>query len=139
MFNVSSKILSTLFPNWTEKLIGITTDGASNMTGYHAGLATCIERVADAGFFCVWCVAHQLDLVVQARFKSMFNERFVHVIQGYLRRQKNLITSMKSTCWRFIDTRWLSMGQSLDWEKTSTAGLFGRKATSMSTAERVVD
>jgi hypothetical protein len=49
------------------------------MTGCHAGLATCIERVANAGFFCVWCAAHQLDLVVQARFKSMFNEQFVHV------------------------------------------------------------
>jgi hypothetical protein len=103
---VDSKILSTLFPNWTEKLIGITTNGASNMTGYHAGLATCIERVANAGFFRVWSAAHQLDLVVQARFKSMFNEQFVHIIQGitgYLRRQKNLITSMKSTCPRFID------------------------------------
>jgi hypothetical protein len=118
MFNLSSNILSTLCPNWTEKLIGITTDGASNMTGCHAGLATRIERVANAGFFCVWCAAHQLDLVVQARFKSMFNERFVHVIQGitgYLRRQKNLITSMKSTCPRFIDTQWLSMGRLLDW------------------------
>jgi hypothetical protein len=74
MFNLSSKILSTLCPNWTEKLIGITTDGASNMAGCHAGLATFIERVANAGLFCVWCAAHQLDLVVQARFKSMFNE-----------------------------------------------------------------
>jgi hypothetical protein len=110
MFTLSSKVLSTLCPNWTEKLIGIITDGASNMTGCHAGLATRIERVANAGFFCIWCAAHQLDLVVQARFKSMFNEQFVHVIQGitgYLRRQKNLITSMKSTCPRFIYTRLL--------------------------------
>jgi hypothetical protein len=77
-------------PNWSEKLIGITTDGVSNMTGCHAGLATHIERVANAGFFRVCCAAHQLDLVVQARFKSMCNEQFVHVIQGitgYLRQQ----------------------------------------------------
>jgi hypothetical protein len=26
-----------------------------------------------------------------------------------------LITSMKSTCPRFIDTQWLSMGRLLDW------------------------
>jgi hypothetical protein len=74
MFNLSSKILSALCPKWTEKLIGITTDEASNMTGCHTGLATYIERVANAVFFRVWCAAHQLDLVVQARFKSMFNE-----------------------------------------------------------------
>jgi hypothetical protein len=118
MFDLGSKVVSTLCPNWTEKLIGITTDGASNMTGCHAWLATCIKRVANVGFFLIWCTAHQLDLVVKARFKSMFNEQFVHVIQGiagYLRRQKNLITSMKSTCPCFIDTRWLSMGRLLDW------------------------
>jgi hypothetical protein len=99
----SSKILSTLCPKWAEKLIGITTDGASKMTGCHAVLATHIERVANAGVFRVCCAAHQLDLVVQARFKSMYNEQFVHVIQGitgYLRRQD---TSMKSTCPRFIE------------------------------------
>jgi hypothetical protein len=48
------------------------------MTGCHVGLATRIERVANAGFFRIWCAAHQLDLVVQARFKSMFKEGFVH-------------------------------------------------------------
>jgi hypothetical protein len=41
-----------------------------------------------------------------SNFQSMFNEQFVHVIQditGYLRRQKYLITSMKSTCPHFIE------------------------------------
>jgi hypothetical protein len=40
---------------------------------------------------------------------------FIQGITGYLRWQKNLITSMKSTCPCFIDTRRLSMGRLLDW------------------------
>jgi hypothetical protein len=83
-------------PNRTEKIIAVTTNGTSNITGCHAGFPTCVVRVANAGLFCTWCAAHQLDLVVQARLKSMFKEQFVHLIQGilgYLRRQTNLITS----------------------------------------------
>jgi hypothetical protein len=114
IFKLTSKILSTLCLNWTENRIGITTNGASNITGCHVGLAF---RIEHAGFFRIWCASHQLDLVVEERYKSIFNKRFVHFIQGitgYLRRKKNLITSMESTCPHFIDTKWLSMGRLLD-------------------------
>ena len=69
-------------------------------------------------FYCIWYAAHKLDLIVQDRFKSMFDETFVNVIQvitWYLRRQKNLIQRMKATCPCFIDSRWLSMGCLLNW------------------------
>ena len=118
MFALTSKILDVLSPDWKKKLIGVTSDGASNMTGCHVGMVTQIQRLALPGFYRVWCAAHQLDLAVQDRFKSMFNESFVHVIHGitgHLRRQKNLIKIMKATCPRFIDTRWLSMGRLLNW------------------------
>lgn len=80
------------------KFIGVITDGVSNMTGCHVGVVTQIARLFNKDFFCVWCAAHQLDLIVQDRFKSMFNDKFVHEVQGitgYLRRQKNLIQRMK--------------------------------------------
>ena len=32
-------------------------------------------------FYHIWCAAHQLDLIVQERFKSMFYETFVHATQ----------------------------------------------------------
>jgi hypothetical protein len=89
-------------PNWTEKIISIPTDGASIMTGCHAGLDTHIERAANAGFFCVWCAVHQFDLVVQARCKSMFNKTFVHVIYNGKKIDH-------------IDEINMSMGQLLDW------------------------
>lgn len=118
MFALCSKILDVLCPNWKEKVIGVTTDGASNMTGRYVEIVTQIQRLANDGFYRIWCAAHQLDLVVQDRFKSMFNETFVHAIQGitgHLRRQKNLIQRMKATCPRFIDSRCLSMGRLLNW------------------------
>lgn len=118
MFALCSKILDVLCPNWKEKVIGVTTDGASNMTGRYVEIVTQIQRLANDGFYRIWCAAHQLDLVVQDRFKSMFNETFVHAIQGitgHLRRQKNLIQRMKATCPCFIDSRWLSMGRLLNW------------------------
>ena len=91
------------------------------MTGSVQGLGTRIGNEASTGFYCVWCAAHQLDLVVQDVLNSMYNKQFVNTIQlltGHLRRQKNLIQEMKSTCPRFISTRWLSMGRLLNWLKT---------------------
>ena len=118
MFSLTEQILNVLCPNWREKIIGVTTDGASNMTGCNVGVVTQIQKVSKRGFYRVWCAAHQLDIVVQKQFKSMFNEKFVHVIQGitgHLRRQKKLIQKMKATCPRFINSRWLSMGRLLNW------------------------
>ena len=40
MFALTGKILDVLCQNWKEKIIGVTTDGASNMTGCHVGLVT---------------------------------------------------------------------------------------------------
>ena len=88
------------------------------MTGCHIGVDTQIELVFKKGFFCIWCADHQLDLIVQDRFKSMFNDSFIHVVQGltdHLRRQKNLIQRIKSTCPRFINSQWLSMKHLLNW------------------------
>jgi hypothetical protein len=92
MIDLNSKILDLFCPNWKDKVIGVTPDEASNMTGCHIEMVTQIQQVAKPGFYCIWCAAHQLDLIVQDRFKSMFDETFVHVIQvitGYLRQQKN--------------------------------------------------
>jgi hypothetical protein len=117
MSQLTSKILHVLCPDWQEKVIGITTDCVSNLTGCHVEMATQIEQEAKKGFFRIWCAVHQLDLTVQDRFKSIFDDQFVHLVQGvsrYLRRQKNLAKQMDSTCPRF-ETKWLSMYRLLDW------------------------
>ena len=43
MFDVTTKILDVLGPSWKDKVIGDTTNGASNMTGCHVGMGTQIQ------------------------------------------------------------------------------------------------
>ena len=38
MFDLTTKILDVLCPNWKDKVISVTTDGASNMTDCHVGM-----------------------------------------------------------------------------------------------------
>ena len=38
MFDLTTKILHVLCQNWKDKVIGVTTDGASNMTDCHVGM-----------------------------------------------------------------------------------------------------
>ena len=64
MFDLTTKILDVLCPNWKDEVIGVTTNGASNMTGYHVGMVSQIQQVAKPGFYYIWCAAHQLDLIV---------------------------------------------------------------------------
>jgi hypothetical protein len=51
MYSLTSKILDALCYNWKDKIIGVTSDGASNMTGRHIGLVTQIQHDAKDGFY----------------------------------------------------------------------------------------
>jgi hypothetical protein len=59
IFDLMSKILDILCLDWKDKDAGVTTDEASNMTGYHIGMVTQIQLVAKPGFYFIWCTAHQ--------------------------------------------------------------------------------
>lgn len=82
------------------------------MTGRLSGVATRIQEEAGDGVVRVWLALHQLDLVVQAHYLHLHDDRFVNVLTGlvsYLRRQYNLISRMNSTCSKFMYTRCTSM------------------------------
>ena len=118
MFNIVSEFFDVLCENWKSKLIGIASDGTSSMTGHRSGVVTRLHQVSLPGCYRVWCGAHQMDLVVQKIFLKLCDDSFVSTVMamtGHLRRQKNLISEMKSKCPRFIDTRWLSMQKLLKW------------------------
>jgi hypothetical protein len=53
MFNLVCKTLDNLAPDWRKRIISVTTDGASSMTGHRQGVASRLERVALPGFFTV--------------------------------------------------------------------------------------
>ena len=60
-FLLISKFLDALCEKWKKKLIGVSTDGASNMHGRHQGTVTQLDQVCLDGFYRIWCGAHQLD------------------------------------------------------------------------------
>ena len=69
MTDVIIKFFDAIAPDWKQKLISVSTDGASNMTGRHNGVVSLLDRhclpESGSGIYRVWCGAHQLDLVVQ--------------------------------------------------------------------------
>jgi len=46
MHELFEKLFDILDPRWKTKLVGITTDGAANMTGRHKGAVTKIQNSA---------------------------------------------------------------------------------------------
>lgn len=112
--------LDVLSPEWRHKLIGVTSDGASAMTGCVQGTCSRLERECNTPIFRIWCGAHQLDLVVKKAFNRLCSDIFLNMITGvtgHLRRQQNLQREMKSVCPTFVCTRWISMGKLLKWLK----------------------
>ena len=69
-----------------KKLISITTDGASNMTGQTRGMANEMVKLVNENcgltkrigvdIHCIWCIDHRLNLVAQD-FKEVKNINFV--------------------------------------------------------------
>jgi hypothetical protein len=52
MFRLFERTFNVLEPpSWAKKLVGATTDGASNMTGSHRGAVNFIERACLPGFY----------------------------------------------------------------------------------------
>ncbi|KAG7345617.1 hypothetical protein IV203_033148 [Nitzschia inconspicua] len=98
-YDLIVETMNVLAPDWRHQLIGITTDGASTMTGCIQGTCTRLSNECHGIFF--ECG-----------------------VTGHLRRQQNLIQDMKSSCPTFATTRWISMGKVLKWFKANRIRLF---------------
>ena len=121
---VIAKFFHALCPQRKSKLISVSTDGASNMTGRHQGVVTRLDELCinehGTGIYRIWCDAHQLDLLIQRIYTKMLNDYFIqskHQVTGYIRRQQNLVREMRTTCPKFVSMRWLSMVRLLKWLK----------------------
>lgn len=114
-----ARLLEALIGNgWTDKLVGLSSDGAASMVGRISGAVTRLEKMVPHPVYRVWCGAHQLDLAVQDAFVSSLKISFqgpLHSLISYLRRQTNLKQSMGSVCPTVSTTRWLSIGEVCKW------------------------
>ena len=114
-------IMTVLCPDWTKKIVGISTDGERKMTGRISGAQTLLQKtLAEKGSQVVhiWCGLHQLDLVVKKAYRSFFEGKWLSSLNkllSFLQRQHNLIMEMGGKAKKFADTRWLSMSQCSSW------------------------
>lgn len=94
------------------------------MTGSIQGFSTRLSGdVAEHDpLYRIWCLAHQLDIVVKAWIVNMHNltnfsfEKTLTTLIAYLRRQEALIREMGSKCPYWITVRWKSMSNVLQWQ-----------------------
>ena len=113
MFEMFTRLFDALCPLWRDKLIGCSTDGPANMTGNISGFVTRIQNVVRPNFVRVWCLLHQIDIVMQNAYKNSgcgLYKCFTSLI-AFLRRQKLLIDQMRAVCPSVSATPWASMSR----------------------------
>jgi hypothetical protein len=110
--------MKVLAPNWRYKLIGITTDGSSAMTGCVQGMCTRLSNECQSNIFRIWCGAHQLNLIVKKAINELMDEKILKTLTGvigHILRQQNPSQGMNSACPTYMTTHCISMGKVLKW------------------------
>jgi hypothetical protein len=121
MFQMVVSFLDVLRPGWKVHLLGVSSDGARNMTGRVSGVVTRLNNAMhnECPLTRVWCGAHQLDLVMEHIMDTIVKERFFTIMTGFITHltwQLNLIADMKTTCPRVVNC-WLSTEKVIKWFK----------------------
>ncbi len=81
------------------------------MTRHLSGVVTRIQNVVKPNFMRVWCLLHQMDIIMQKVYKRVgcnFYKTLTSII-SFLRHQKNLVEEMQAICPNLSATRWASM------------------------------
>jgi hypothetical protein len=78
MFDMVSKFLTVLCPDWTIRFIGLAFEGACNMIGCVVGIVIRLDAAMhdDCLLTRIWCGVHQLDLVMEHIMNNVVKERF---------------------------------------------------------------
>jgi hypothetical protein len=82
-----SKFMDVLYSKWRVKLIGMSTNGENTMTGQHAGVVIRIVACAEHKVLRIWCVSHQIDIIVKASTESISGGswvKFAYMFSVYL-------------------------------------------------------
>jgi hypothetical protein len=58
-------ILDCMHSSRRDNVISISSDGENNMTGRNGGVVTLLERECTNPILRIWCVPHQLDLIIK--------------------------------------------------------------------------
>jgi hypothetical protein len=88
------------------------------MTGRNGGVVTLLDGQCTNPVLRVWCVPHQLDLVVKTATVGVDDGEFykaAHAFSVHLRAQHNLIVAMDGAKCPKDTTRWVAFGNMLKW------------------------
>ena len=114
-------VFNMLCPDWRQRLLAVTTDGAAKMMGCYNGFATNIEHEVTHKLIQVWCSAHQLDLVVHHFYEKLNCFLFFPVLLNlinFTRWQQTFKKMVGSKCPQVCTTQWLSMSEATKWIKS---------------------
>ena len=76
MLKLITDFFDVVCPLWRAKLVSVSTDGASSMTGSSQGVVTRLEKKAQHKMYRVWCGIHQLDLVMKHAYRDVMDGEF---------------------------------------------------------------
>ncbi|CAK9267310.1 unnamed protein product [Sphagnum jensenii] len=71
VFNMISKFMDALYIKWHAKLIGMSINDKNTMTCHHTNVVTRIVACAKHKVLWIWCVSHQIDIVIKALVENI--------------------------------------------------------------------
>jgi hypothetical protein len=76
MFQMVVSFLDVFRPGWKVHLLGVSSDGARNMTGRVSGVVTRLSNAMhnECPLIRVWCGAHQVDRVMEHIMDTIVKE-----------------------------------------------------------------
>ena len=113
-----SAIIDAMYSSWRDKLISISSDGENTMIGRTGGVVKLLKDQCTNPILRIWCVPHQLDLIVKKTTRFVDNGGFrkvAHLFSVNLRAQVNLITELGLKCPKDT-TRWVASSKMLQWK-----------------------
>jgi len=117
IFNLIVRFLDALNGTtmiWYAKLMSVPTNGENRMTGCHRGVVTRLEQAAEFPVLRIWCVPHQIDIVIKNAAALPQNGQWIEVVYKWcvhLCRQEKFIMDMngemcpkKTNRWAHLDS-----------------------------------
>jgi len=96
--------------------MSVSTDGENRMTGCHRGVVTRLEQAAEFPVLRIWCVPHQIDIVMKNAAALPQDGQWIEVVYKWcvhLRRQEKLIMDMNGEMCPKKTNRWAHLDNTL--------------------------
>jgi len=119
IFNLIVRFLDALNGTtmiWRAKLMSVSTDGENRMTGCHRGVVTRLEQAAEFPVLRIWCVPHQIDIIMKNAAALPQDGQWIKVVHKWcvhLRRQEKLIMDMNGKMCPKKTNRWVHLDNTL--------------------------